>query len=230
MHIHRIYHPWTLWECVPAGFFQSRPPAGMTTDGAKNQYRQFLSAVDRFAAALGRVLEEWVYSCEHFLTNAATNRIAWLGQASMCIATGIPSAFRGGFHRLTLEQQAEANRIAMLSLNRWIRSQEQKIADGRKQNRQVRLGKTAPFTTAQARAAEYIARWELRGYPDGIPDDIPKELDGFVPSYRQIGEALLKNDLQLNSLGYSSTPSEWYGRLKHIELEDRRVNVQETLF
>jgi hypothetical protein len=202
----------------------------MSVDDAKNEYRSFLGDTARFTTALSRVLEEWVYSCEHFLTNAAINRIAWLGQASMCITTGIPSAFRGGFNRLTLEQQSEANRTAMLFLNRWIQSQELRILDGHKQNLQVRLGKTAPFTTTQARVAEYIARWKLRGYPDDVPDDIPKELDGFVPSYRQIGEALLRNDLQLNSLGYSSTPSEWYGMLKRIELEDRCVNVQETLF
>ncbi len=48
------------------------------------------------------------------------NRIAWLGQASMCIATGIPSRFRGGFYKLTEAQQARANATALEYLNRWL--------------------------------------------------------------------------------------------------------------
>jgi len=54
------------------------------------------------------------------LTYAAMNRIAWLGQAGMCYATGIPSAFRSGFFLLSEEQQSRANEIALEYLNRWL--------------------------------------------------------------------------------------------------------------
>ena len=50
-----------------------------------------------------RVVKEWPVSCEHFLTKHGMNRIAWLGQASMCIETGIPRFFRGGFNLMTQE-------------------------------------------------------------------------------------------------------------------------------
>ena len=30
------------------------------------------------------VIVEWVNSCEHYLSNFAMNRIAWVGQAAMC--------------------------------------------------------------------------------------------------------------------------------------------------
>jgi hypothetical protein len=48
------------------------------------------------------------------------NRIAWLGQASLCYATGIPSTFRAGFNLLTPEQQNKANTIALEYLNKWL--------------------------------------------------------------------------------------------------------------
>jgi hypothetical protein len=48
------------------------------------------------------------------------NRIAWLGQASLCYATGIPSTYRTGFHLLNEEQQEKANNIALEYLNKWL--------------------------------------------------------------------------------------------------------------
>jgi hypothetical protein len=49
------------------------------------------------------------------------NRIAWLGQAAMCYATGIPSKYRNGFNLLTEEQQQKANEIALIYLNKWLK-------------------------------------------------------------------------------------------------------------
>ena len=66
------------------------------------------------------VITTWVHSCEHYLTNTAMNRIAWLGQASMCYATGIPSKYCSGFNLLTDEQQEEANLVALDALNDWL--------------------------------------------------------------------------------------------------------------
>jgi hypothetical protein len=48
------------------------------------------------------------------------NRIAWLGQAAMCYATGVPSVFRGGFFLLSEKQQEAANRLALEYLNKWL--------------------------------------------------------------------------------------------------------------
>ena len=66
------------------------------------------------------VITEWKHSCEHYLTNVAMNRIAWLGQAAACYDTGLPSMFRGGFWLLTTEQQHRANEIALEYLNKWL--------------------------------------------------------------------------------------------------------------
>jgi len=114
----RLYHPWHKWECFKAGFYDTT--CALSTDDAKRAYAEFLADIPRFNAAMQRVLEEWPISCEHFLTNQDINRIAWLGQASMCIETGVPSRFRGGFKLLSSDQQREANAAAAGALKQWL--------------------------------------------------------------------------------------------------------------
>lgn len=116
----RIFHTWEKWECYPAGFYEDLPPDGMTPAQAIHAYRDFLADIPRFEAALARVLEEWPRSCEHYLSNESMNRIAWLGQASMCIATRVPACFRSGFNLLSEHQKEQANLTALAALNRWL--------------------------------------------------------------------------------------------------------------
>ena len=67
---------------------------------------------------------------------------------------------------------------------------------------------------------QYIASWEAKGYPEGLPDEAPYELESndLVPSYRRICRALLKNDLNLQSLGFTKPSCELYNILKRAEL------------
>jgi hypothetical protein len=83
-------------------------------------YQSFLTSDEAFSQALEHVITEWKHSCEHYLTNSAMNRIAWLGQAAACCAMGIPSSFRGGFNLLTEAQADRANEIALEYLNKWL--------------------------------------------------------------------------------------------------------------
>lgn len=121
----RIFHTHDKWECHKAGFYASRKE-GMTAEECEKEYALFLSDSKRFAYALDGVINTWVNSCEHYLTNKAMNRIAWLGQAAMCYATGVPSVFCSGFNLLSIEEQNKANEIALTFLNKWLR------ANGRK--------------------------------------------------------------------------------------------------
>lgn len=116
----RIFHTFDRWECYRAGFYAERPPSGMTQDEGEEVYREFLSDLAAFGAALHAVTTQWVNSCEHYLTNDRMNRIAWLGQASVAFAKGIPSICRGGYHQLTAEQQAAADELALEYLNKWL--------------------------------------------------------------------------------------------------------------
>lgn len=115
----RIYHTWDKWECYPAGFYESSKE-GLDDDACREAYRAFLSDLDRFDKALRRVVAEWKNSCEHYLTNEAMNRVAWLGQASACIEMGLPSKYRSGYFLLTDEQQKAADSLALEYLNKWL--------------------------------------------------------------------------------------------------------------
>lgn len=116
----RVYHTWDKWECYPAGFYEPKPPKGMTEEQARKEYATFLRDSPRFAEALRGVLAEWPNSCEHYLTNERMNRIAWLGQAAMCYATGVSSEFRSGYNRLTANEKRQADQTALDALNQWL--------------------------------------------------------------------------------------------------------------
>lgn len=120
--MNRIFHTWEKWECYPAGFYESRPKQDLSNEECEAMYRDFLRDSKRFDAALTRVLAEWPRSCEHYLSNERMNRIAWLGQAAMCIDTGIPSCFRGGFNLLTENEQHVADNVALWALNLWLKT------------------------------------------------------------------------------------------------------------
>jgi ParB-like chromosome segregation protein Spo0J len=115
----RIFHTFEKWECHKAGFYASKKD-GMSAEECETAYAEFLSNDEKFRLALDGVLNEWINSCEHYLTNKAMNRIAWLGQAAMCYATGVPSKFCSGFNLLTEDQQDRANEIALEALNKWM--------------------------------------------------------------------------------------------------------------
>lgn len=115
----RIFHTYDKWECYQAGFYNTTKE-GMTKEECEREYRKLLTNEDLFRSTLDKVITEWKHSCEHYLTNKSMNRIAWLGQAALCYAKGIPSTFRGGFNLLSDEEQLRANEIALYYLNRWL--------------------------------------------------------------------------------------------------------------
>lgn len=137
----RIFHTHDKWECQKAGFYASTKE-GMTSEECQQAYADFLSDSKRFEKTLNKVIKEWKCSCEHYLTNKAMNRIAWLGQAAMCYATGIPSKYCSGFNRLTTEQQEQANKVALKALNKWMKAngrEEVSMKDALSEGRQVEI-------------------------------------------------------------------------------------------
>lgn len=115
----RIFHTFEKWECHKAGFYASKKE-GMKAEECEQAYANYLSNLDLFKSGLEGVINNWVYSCEHYLTNKSMNRIAWLGQAAMCYSTGVPSKYCSGFNLLTNEQQENANQLALEYLNKWM--------------------------------------------------------------------------------------------------------------
>jgi len=117
----RIHHTWDKWECYPAGFYENKPvDTNLTEDDCKKIYSELLRDIPMFEESMMSIMQEWKNSCEHYLSNESMNRIAWLGQASLCYAKGIPARFRGGFNLLSEEEQDTANKSALKFLNKWL--------------------------------------------------------------------------------------------------------------
>lgn len=75
-----------------------------------------------FRAAMERALTEWPKSCDANLTAESINRIAWLGHAGCCIATGSPEgATRCAWHTLDRPEQDAANEAAAQVLDLYLR-------------------------------------------------------------------------------------------------------------
>ena len=78
---------------------------------------------------------------------------------------------------------------------------------------------------------QYIIKWVKKGYFNGIPDNAPLRLEHLnkVPSYRKICIAILKNDIQLKSLGIERDKCLLYDMIKKQELKERGVIKQTDL-
>lgn len=114
----RIFHTYEKWECHKAGFYNSIKQ-GWTHTQCENEYLRILTDSKLFGEILEKIIVEWKHSCEHYLTNKSMNRIAWLGQAAVCYESGVPSRYSSAWSKLTLEQQNEANGVALKYLNIW---------------------------------------------------------------------------------------------------------------
>lgn len=116
----RVFHTYDKWECHKAGFYAS-VKEGMTHEECKQAYIDILTNIPLFESILDKVITEWVHSCEHYLSNKAMNRIAWLGQACVCYHSGVPSRYANSWFDLTEEQQNQANYSALKALNKWLK-------------------------------------------------------------------------------------------------------------
>lgn len=137
----RIFHTYEKWECAKAGFYESTKE-GMTSDEAQKAYAEFLRNDKKFKNAAESVIKEWKYSCEHYLTNKAMNRIAWIGQSAACYSEGLPSVFCSGWGLLTPEEQDRANNIALVVLNKWMKANgrpELEMSEALSAGRQVEI-------------------------------------------------------------------------------------------
>jgi predicted phosphoadenosine phosphosulfate sulfurtransferase len=60
--------------------------------------------------------------------------------------------------------------------------------------------------------------WAERGYPDGLPDEVPYELEAkrLAPSWRRVCKSLLRNDYWCKGLGFSQHKSAAYGAYQDL--------------
>jgi len=116
----RIFHTFDKWECHKAGFYDNKKQ-GWADEHCEAEYVRVLGNPELFAQILQVLTKEWKHSCEHYLTNKSMNRIAWLGQAAVCYHSGVPSKYSGAWFKLTEQEQAIANEVALKYLNIWLK-------------------------------------------------------------------------------------------------------------
>lgn len=115
----RIFHTYDKWECHKAGLYSTKKD-GFTHSECEEEFKRILSNQELFSEILNRVIYEWKFSCEHYLTNKSMNRIAWLGQAAACFHSGIPSRYANSWFDIPEETREEANKTALKYLNKWM--------------------------------------------------------------------------------------------------------------
>jgi len=114
----RIFHTFDKWECHKAGFYKSTKE-GMSHEECKEEFKRIISDQNLFADILEKLIVEWKYSCEHYLTNKSMNRIAWLGQSAVCYHSGIPSRYANAWFDIDEKTRKEADKTALKYLNIW---------------------------------------------------------------------------------------------------------------
>lgn len=67
--------------------------------------------------------------------------------------------------------------------------------------------------------------WESRGYPDGIPDEAPYELEAkkLAPSWRRVVKALLRNDFWCKGLSFTQHKSAAYE--KYLKMKQEKLGL-----
>jgi hypothetical protein len=137
----RIFHTYDKWECHKAGFYKSNKD-GWTKEQCEEEFIRILSDQNLFSEILNKLIREWKYSCEHYLTNKSMNRIAWLGQAAVCYHSGVPSKFSSSWFDIDEQTRNKANKTALKYLNKWMlinNFEESNIEEASSIGRQIEL-------------------------------------------------------------------------------------------
>jgi hypothetical protein len=114
----KIWHPYWEWEDWKAGMWRKV--------SAKEE-RKFLPIAVEFTGNhvlygthMMAIVTEWPVSCEHNLTDASLNKIAWIGHAACAHAKGIPEYIvRRAWSVLSDEQRDLANERSEMALSFW---------------------------------------------------------------------------------------------------------------
>ena len=124
----RIFHTYDKWECYKSGFYETKLD-GFSHEECEQIFIKNITDNNLFESNLNRVIKEWVYSCEHYLTNKSMNRIAWLGQAAVCINSGVPSRYSAAWFDISEDKRNLANTTALKYLNKWLNSNNRNLVE-----------------------------------------------------------------------------------------------------
>lgn len=119
----RIRHHYMKWEDWKEGMYQEIPAHHQ--QGAIDAAARLLRTPSLLLLAMRQVLRKWPTSAEQYLSNAASNRQAWLGQAACYLRMGTPDYLtKLAWHTLTANQQSQANAVADTVIDEWENAEE----------------------------------------------------------------------------------------------------------
>lgn len=114
----RIYHHYEKWEETIAGLW-----AKVSNHDKEYLIKRALNIMqdaETWGVFMMRVVRRWVYSCEHNLSHTSHNRVAWLGQAAICLAIGACHEITKAVWWLLSEGERDAaNKEAELVIAYW---------------------------------------------------------------------------------------------------------------
>lgn len=115
----RIYHPYWMWEDFKAGFYDN--VSGERKKEMLNKVVELFSDPALTKEYMIKVIDEWVFSCQHNLSNESLNRIAYIGQGACCLYAKVPSTITmEAWSLVSKENQKQADKIAQDVLDIWI--------------------------------------------------------------------------------------------------------------
>ncbi len=115
----RIYHHYEMWEDWKYGFYDN-----CSGNERKEKIKEAISLFESESLTreyMFKVVDEWIYSCEHNLTNNSLNRIAYIGQAACCLFSNIPNdVTMEAWNTLSKDVQERSNNIAKKAIDKWL--------------------------------------------------------------------------------------------------------------
>lgn len=110
-----IWHPWWKLEEFKSDMWRNASHRKTWLEIAI----AFTGNADLYGDWMEKVIEEWIYSCEHNLTKSGDKR-PWIGHAAVALAIRCPEdVVREAWGHLTDAQRLAANDRAQKAIEKW---------------------------------------------------------------------------------------------------------------
>lgn len=113
----RIWHNHKKWEDAKNGMYEDYSG---DRNKAIDRIVYIFSSKEETERLMLKVIKNWIYACEHNLSNNSMNRIAWIGQACCNIENDFTEDIvRNAWHYVQENYQIQANKIAEDLIKYW---------------------------------------------------------------------------------------------------------------
>jgi len=119
----QIFHHYEMWEDWKHGFYDNC--SGEEANKKAQLVKEMFNSEALTRQYMTKVINEWIYSCEHNFTNNSMNKIAYLGQAACCLYGGVPNLITmNTWKYLDQEVRLRSDDIASQIILKWIQKKK----------------------------------------------------------------------------------------------------------